>query len=126
MVYFQYRINSSLVVDQPRFPHRGFMVDSSRHFLSKTAILQVYTNLFENKLRVYCGNIACCLSDPRPDGDEQAERVPLAPHRRRVLPLPKQGVPGNEVKINYATHNFPPISLILLHIYESRSTVRIT
>ena len=36
---------------------------------------------------------------PWSDGDEQVERVPLAPHRRPVLPLRVEKVPGTQVRI---------------------------
>jgi hypothetical protein len=39
LLRFQYQINSTYVSDLPRFSHRGVMLDSSRHYLSKKVIV---------------------------------------------------------------------------------------
>ena len=49
----QYRINSTFISDEPRFPFRGFMVDSSRHFLSKASLLQTLDLMEMNKMNVF-------------------------------------------------------------------------
>lgn len=36
----QYYINVTEIVDFPRFPHRGLLLDTSRHYLPLRAILE--------------------------------------------------------------------------------------
>lgn len=36
----QYYINETEIVDFPRFPHRGLLLDTSRHYLPLRAILE--------------------------------------------------------------------------------------
>ena len=45
-------IREQTVVDWPRFPHRGLMIDSSRHFLPPTAVMGVVEAMAYNKLSV--------------------------------------------------------------------------
>ncbi len=45
-------INSTLVSDRPRFTFRGLMVDSARHFLSKSSILHTLDLMEMNKMNV--------------------------------------------------------------------------
>ncbi|XP_072167087.1 beta-hexosaminidase subunit alpha-like isoform X1 [Diadema setosum] len=45
-------VNKTSITDFPRFRHRGFMVDSSRHFLSMSSIFQTLDAMAYNKLNV--------------------------------------------------------------------------
>jgi len=45
-------INRTTIEDSPRFPHRGLMIDSSRHFLSLKSILDTLDLMEMNKLNV--------------------------------------------------------------------------
>lgn len=49
----QYQVNSTYIMDQPRFSHRGVMLDSSRHFLSKRSILDNLDLMEMNKMNVF-------------------------------------------------------------------------
>jgi hexosaminidase len=40
------------IVDQPRFPHRGVMIDTARHYLPYELILDTIDSLAYNKLNV--------------------------------------------------------------------------
>ena len=51
--YFQYHINSTQILDSPRFSHRGILIDSSRHFLSKRVILDNLDLMEMNKMNVF-------------------------------------------------------------------------
>ena len=50
---FQFLLNTTHILDWPRFPHRGFMVDTSRHFLSKSVILKTLDLIEINKMNVF-------------------------------------------------------------------------
>ena len=41
------------IVDQPRFPHRGVMLDTSRHFISKDNIIKILDGMMYAKLNVF-------------------------------------------------------------------------
>jgi hypothetical protein len=49
----QYQINSTQILDHPRFTHRGVMLDSSRHYLSKRVILDNLDLMEMNKFNVF-------------------------------------------------------------------------
>ncbi|CAJ0590453.1 unnamed protein product [Cylicocyclus nassatus] len=48
----QYRVRAATVADSPRFPHRGVMIDSARHFLPVGALLQNLDLMAQNKMNV--------------------------------------------------------------------------
>ncbi|TRY70519.1 hypothetical protein TCAL_10668 [Tigriopus californicus] len=50
---FPSQINETTIQDYPRFPHRGFMVDSSRHFLQMKMLKQTLDILEMNKINVF-------------------------------------------------------------------------
>ncbi|XP_063864484.1 beta-hexosaminidase subunit alpha-like [Scylla paramamosain] len=47
-----YRLNVTKIKDAPRFPHRGLLVDTARHFLPKNILLDVLDSMAWNKLNV--------------------------------------------------------------------------
>ncbi len=56
------------IVDEPVLPHRGLMIDSSRHFLSVESILRQIQALAMNKYNPFSPNLvlARCDANPRP------------------------------------------------------------
>ena len=49
----QFQINSTLLMDFPRFAHRGLMLDSSRHFLPLKVLKQNLDLMAQNKFNVF-------------------------------------------------------------------------
>eukprot|EP00095_Tigriopus_kingsejongensis_P003716 maker-scaffold36_size508890-snap-gene-4.13 protein:Tk03716 transcript:maker-scaffold36_size508890-snap-gene-4.13-mRNA-1 annotation:"hypothetical protein T265_05296" len=47
-----FQINVTTISDWPRFPHRGFMIDTSRHFLHMSVVKQTLDLMEMNKLNV--------------------------------------------------------------------------
>ncbi|KAM6224336.1 beta-hexosaminidase subunit beta [Rhynchocyon petersi] len=50
--YGTFSINESTISDSPRFPHRGILIDTSRHYLPVTTILKVLDAMAFNKFNV--------------------------------------------------------------------------
>uniref|UniRef100_A0A0N5AMR2 beta-N-acetylhexosaminidase n=1 Tax=Syphacia muris TaxID=451379 RepID=A0A0N5AMR2_9BILA len=62
----KYRINSTSVYDKPRFPHRGTLVDSNRHFLSVSILKQHLDLMAQNKMNVFHWHLMDSESFPYP------------------------------------------------------------
>lgn len=48
----QYRINVAQIDDHPRFPHRGMLIDTGRHYLSVNKIFEMLDSMEMNKMNV--------------------------------------------------------------------------
>lgn len=46
-------MNETTIYDEPRFPHRGLLVDTSRHFISMTVLEQILDGMSFNKLNLF-------------------------------------------------------------------------
>nr|XP_037285327.1 beta-hexosaminidase subunit alpha-like isoform X2 [Rhipicephalus microplus] len=45
-------VNETVIYDEPRFPHRGLLIDSSRHFLPMESIIDTLDAMSYNKMNV--------------------------------------------------------------------------
>ncbi|KAK3097517.1 hypothetical protein FSP39_010397, partial [Pinctada imbricata] len=60
----QYYIPETTIYDFPRFPHRGVLIDSSRHYMSKNVIFDVMDGMVMNKMNVFHWHIVDDQSFP--------------------------------------------------------------
>ncbi|RCN35310.1 hypothetical protein ANCCAN_18828 [Ancylostoma caninum] len=63
----QYRVRTATVTDKPRFPHRGTLIDTARHFISLPVILQHLVEqdvMSQNKMNVLHWHIVDSESFP--------------------------------------------------------------
>ncbi|XP_049877836.1 beta-hexosaminidase subunit beta-like [Pectinophora gossypiella] len=50
--YTDVRINATAISDWPRYPHRGLMLDTARHYLPRAALLATLDAMVANKMNV--------------------------------------------------------------------------
>lgn len=71
------RLNCARIEDMPRFSWRGYMLDSSRHFITKQTILKLLDALAMFKINVFHWHIT----------DDQAWRLAIPKYPRLVEPV---------------------------------------
>jgi hexosaminidase len=73
----EYQLACVNVEDTPRFSWRGYLLDSSRHFIAKTTVLELLDALAMVKINVFQWHLV----------DDQAWRLAIAKYPRLVEPL---------------------------------------
>ena len=74
----EYTLPGMRIEDQPRFGWRGFMLDSSRHFVTKETILKLLDALAMAKINRFHWHLV----------DDQAWRLAISKYPRLVQPIP--------------------------------------
>ncbi|KFP70941.1 Beta-hexosaminidase subunit alpha, partial [Acanthisitta chloris] len=94
-----YYINETEIVDFPRFPHRGVLLDTSRHYLPLRAILETLDVMAYNKFNVFHWHIVDDPSFPYESSTfpELSKQVTLLSHH--IVPSPANDV---QTVIEYA------------------------
>lgn len=80
-------VNETVIRDHPRFPHRGLMIDSARHYLSVGIIEQVIESMSYNKLNVLHWHIVDDQSFPF-----VSAKYPELSQKVSIVESEKQGV----------------------------------
>jgi len=57
-------MNATVIEDFPRFPHRGLMVDTARHYEPEKVFYQLFDAMFYNKFNVFHWHITDDQSFP--------------------------------------------------------------
>jgi hexosaminidase len=73
----EYRLACLSVQDTPRFGWRGYLLDSSRHFIAKTTVLELLDALAMVKINIFQWHLV----------DDQAWRLAISKYPRLVEPL---------------------------------------
>lgn len=59
-----YRVNTTNIKDEPRFTHRGLLVDTSRHYIKPSILYKILLGMSYNKLNVFHWHIVDDQSFP--------------------------------------------------------------
>jgi hexosaminidase len=62
----QWWLRAASIADSPRFPHRGIMIDSSRHFLSANILKRQIDLMAQNKMNVFHWHLTDSEAFPYP------------------------------------------------------------
>ncbi|XP_013184113.2 beta-hexosaminidase subunit beta [Amyelois transitella] len=92
------RINRTVILDYPRYHHRGLLLDTSRHFISLNNIKKTLNAMSMNKMNVFHWHIVDDESFPY-----QSERYPEISARGAFHPLMVYSKADIQTVIEYAT-----------------------